>query len=110
MKSFRASARSRLWPQSIGSRSIGWAANSITTGRKLAEGLPHDAGDVVVMLDGDCSFKAIGDRDIDIYWGAYPGTEDQILVAGPLASARMPSSGCGPKPKPARAGSWTRIC
>lgn len=56
----------------------------ITTGRKLAEGLPHDAGDVVVMLDGDCSFKAIGDRDIDIYWGAYLGTEDQILVAGPL--------------------------
>jgi precorrin-6A synthase len=56
----------------------------ITTGRKLAEGLPHDAGDIVVMLDGDCSFKAIGDPDIDIYWGAYLGTEDQILVAGPL--------------------------
>ena len=36
------------------------------------------------MLDADCSFKAIGDSDIDIYWGAYVGTEDEILVAGNL--------------------------
>jgi precorrin-6A synthase len=56
----------------------------ITTGRKIAAGLPHDADDVVVMLDADCSFKTIGDPDIDIYWGAYIGTEDEILVAGNL--------------------------
>lgn len=56
----------------------------ITTGRKLAEGLPQDADDVVVMLDGDCSFKTIDDSDVDIYWGAYLGTEDEILVAGHL--------------------------
>ena len=56
----------------------------ITTGRKLDEGLLHDAGDVVVMLDGDCSFKTIDDSDVDIYWGAYLGTDDEILVAGHL--------------------------
>ena len=56
----------------------------VTTGRKLAEGLPNDADDVVVMLDGDCSFKTIEDPDIDIYWGAYLGTEDEILVSGRL--------------------------
>jgi precorrin-6A synthase len=56
----------------------------ITTGRKIAEGLPDDADDVVVMLDGDCSFRAIDDTGIDIYWGAYIGTEDEILAAGPL--------------------------
>jgi precorrin-6A synthase len=56
----------------------------ITTGRKIAEGLPDDADDVVVMLDGDCSFKAIDDTGIDIYWGAYIGTADEILAAGPL--------------------------
>lgn len=57
----------------------------ITTGRKLAEGLPHDAADVVVMLDGDCAFRTIAGRDFDIYWGAYLGTEDEILVAGHLS-------------------------
>jgi len=56
----------------------------ITTGRKLAAGLPGGADDVIVMLDADCSFKAIDDPGIDIYWGAYIGTEDEILVAGDL--------------------------
>jgi len=56
----------------------------ITTGRKLAEGLPDGIDDVVVMLDGDCSFKAVDDADTDIYWGAYLGTSDEILVAGHL--------------------------
>jgi precorrin-6A synthase len=56
----------------------------ITTGRKIAEGLPNDVDDVIVMLDADCSFKAIDDSKIDIYWGAYLGTEDEILVAGNL--------------------------
>jgi precorrin-6A synthase len=56
----------------------------ITTGRKIAEGLPNNIDDVIVMLDADCSFKAIDAADIDIYWGAYIGTEDEILAAGRL--------------------------
>ena len=56
----------------------------ITTGRKISEGLPDDIDDVVVMLDADCSFRNINDPAIDIYWGAYIGTEDEILVAGNL--------------------------
>jgi precorrin-6A synthase len=56
----------------------------ITTGRKLTEGLPDGIDDVVVMLDGDCSFKAIDSADTDIYWGAYLGTPDEILIAGDL--------------------------
>jgi precorrin-6A synthase len=56
----------------------------ITTGRKIAEGLPDNIDDVIVMLDADCSFKHLGDSEIDIYWGAYVGTEDEILVAGDL--------------------------
>jgi precorrin-6A synthase len=53
----------------------------ITTGRRLAEGLPGN--NVVVMLDGDCAFKRI-DGDVDIYWGAYLGTADEILISGKL--------------------------
>jgi precorrin-6A synthase len=56
----------------------------ITTGRRLAEGFPADADDVVVMLDPDCSFRHIADGDTQIYWGAYVGTQDEILVAGKL--------------------------
>ena len=61
-------------------------AVQITTGRRLAaEGLPGDAPDVVVMLDARCAFKQVaGSGDIDIYWGAYLGTPDEILVAGAL--------------------------
>jgi precorrin-6A synthase len=55
----------------------------ITTGRKLAE-RPDDADDVVVMLDGDCAFKTIKEAAMDIYWGAYLGTEDEILISGNL--------------------------
>src|SRR5262245_30175567 len=50
----------------------------ITTGRKLAEGLPNNIDDVIVMLDADCSFKTVDDSGVDIYWGAYIGTDDEI--------------------------------
>jgi precorrin-6A synthase len=56
----------------------------ITTGRNIAKGLPNTLGDVVVMLDAECSFKNAKDPEIDIYWGAYIGTEDEILVSGNL--------------------------
>ena len=54
----------------------------ITTGRLLAKGMPAD--DVVVMLDGDCAFKNVKDAGVDIYWGAYVGTADEILISGTL--------------------------
>jgi len=57
----------------------------ITTGRLLAQGWPEGADDVVVMLDGSCSFTALDPTGLDIWWGAYLGTPDEILVSGPLA-------------------------
>lgn len=57
---------------------------AITTGRKLAEGFPTDADSVVVMLDAHDSYKRYADEDIDIYWGAYIGTPDEVLVSGRL--------------------------
>jgi precorrin-6A synthase len=59
-------------------------AVQITTGRRLASGLPHDVDDVVVMLDADCAFRHVDEPDVDIYWGAYVGTDDELLVSGPL--------------------------
>ncbi len=54
----------------------------ITTGRRLAdEGFPANADDVVVMLDARAAFTA-ADGDDEIYWGAYVGTDDEILISG----------------------------
>ncbi|MEO3757958.1 precorrin-6A synthase (deacetylating) [Mycobacterium sp. B14F4] len=51
----------------------------ITTGRQLREhGL---SGSAVVMLDGDCSFLTCP-PDTRIWWGAYLGTPDELLVSG----------------------------
>lgn len=51
----------------------------ITTGRRLrAQGL---SGSAVVMLDGDCAFLTCAPQT-RIWWGAYLGTDHEILVAG----------------------------
>jgi precorrin-6A synthase len=57
----------------------------ITTGRRLAKEWPADVDDVVVMLDAQIAFTEHLDQDADIYWGAYLGTPDEILISGPLA-------------------------
>ncbi|WP_433528389.1 precorrin-6A synthase (deacetylating) [Micromonospora sp. CA-263727] len=57
----------------------------VTTGRRLAAHLPRDVDDIVVMLDAHCAFTRHLDQDLDIYWGAYLGTSDEILIAGPVA-------------------------
>jgi precorrin-6A synthase len=55
----------------------------ITTGRQLREhGL---SGSAVVMLDADCSFRSCA-RDTRIWWGAYLGTRDELLVSGTVGS------------------------
>ncbi|MFG3438844.1 hypothetical protein ACGF0J_16495 [Nonomuraea sp. NPDC047897] len=53
----------------------------LTTGRRLAEEGPT-ADDMVIMLDARCAFSGLD--DFHIYWGAYLGTEDEILVEGPV--------------------------
>ena len=51
----------------------------ITTGRQLRE---HGiSGSAVVMLDGECSFRGCP-PDTRIWWGAYLGTPDELLVSG----------------------------
>ncbi len=52
----------------------------VTTGRRLAEGWPEGVDDVVVMLDAQRAFAA--HPEAYIYWGAYVGTEDEILREG----------------------------
>jgi precorrin-6A synthase len=57
----------------------------VTTGRRLAGEWPPGADDVVVMLDSRQAFAQYARDDVDIFWGAYLGTPDEILIAGPLS-------------------------
>lgn len=59
-------------------------AVQITPARLLAGGMPPGIDDVVVMLDSGVAFATIPPAGIDIYWGAYLGTLDELLVRGPL--------------------------
>jgi precorrin-6A synthase len=60
----------------------------LTTGRKLASGFPGEIGSVVVLLDGAQTFAHLMEADLDIFWGAYLGTEDEILLSGKLADVK----------------------
>ncbi len=59
-------------------------AVQISPARMLAGGMPEGVDDVVVMLDGKQAFASIDPAGLDIYWGAYLGTPEQLLVSGPL--------------------------
>ena len=59
---------------------------TITTGRQLRDhGWPASAETIAVMLDGECSFHHIDPAGITIWWGAYIGMPEQMLVSGLLA-------------------------
>ncbi|MGV9415166.1 precorrin-6A synthase (deacetylating) [Nocardia sp. NPDC003693] len=56
----------------------------VTTGRRLREeGMPAGQS-TLVMLDADCSFTQIPGEDIYIWWGAYLGMPDEVIIEGPL--------------------------
>ncbi|GAA2747065.1 hypothetical protein GCM10009868_35000 [Terrabacter aerolatus] len=59
----------------------------ITTGRRLVDEYDPTLGDVVVMLDGHLACAELADAfpEVELYWGAYLGTPDELLVRGPLA-------------------------
>lgn len=60
----------------------------ITTGRKLAEGLPPGITNAVVMLDSQNTFRTV-DPEAEIYWGAYIGTAHEILISGKLKDVAL---------------------
>jgi precorrin-6A synthase len=60
----------------------------LTTGRKLAEGFPDQFGSVVVLLDGAQAFADLTEPDLEVFWGAYLGTEHEILRSGKLADVK----------------------
>ncbi|MBA6112238.1 MULTISPECIES: precorrin-6A synthase (deacetylating) [Pseudomonas] len=59
---------------------------TVLPGRRLAGQGQID--NVLVMLDGQCAFARLDDPALMIYWGAYLGTADEVLIAGPLQTVK----------------------
>lgn len=57
----------------------------VTTGRLLADTPAGADCNQVVMLDSYLAFRETADPDDEIWWGAYVGTADEILISGRVA-------------------------
>ena len=55
---------------------------TVTTGRRVAAGEADGLSNFVVMLDNHAAWERFAGENAQIWWGAYLGTPDQILVAG----------------------------
>lgn len=60
-------------------------AVTITTGRRVGEGEADALTSAVVMLDNHQVFRRFAGDEAEIFWGAYLGTADEILVAGKVS-------------------------
>ncbi|GEO81103.1 precorrin-6A synthase (deacetylating) [Pararhodospirillum oryzae] len=58
---------------------------TITTGRLLEDVAAESVTNAVVMLDSRAAYHRFAETGHDVYWGAYLGTPDERLVAGPVA-------------------------
>ena len=54
----------------------------LTTGRKIAEAFPQEHDSVVVLLENGAGLESLAGHDVEIFWGAYLGTKDEVLIAG----------------------------
>ncbi|WP_028936933.1 precorrin-6A synthase (deacetylating) [Pseudonocardia spinosispora] len=52
--------------------------------RQLARGLDDTVTDIVVMLDAELVCTRLRGQGFTIYWGAYLGSDDEVLIAGEL--------------------------
>ncbi len=60
----------------------------VTTGRQIRDhGWPAGVDTLVVMLDGACAFRTLDPARVTIWWGAYVGMAEEVMLSGPLAEA-----------------------
>ncbi len=58
----------------------------VTTGRQLRDnGWPAGVDTAAFMLDGQCSFLTLPPEDYDIWWGAFLGMPEEVLIHGRLS-------------------------
>ncbi|WP_109466579.1 precorrin-6A synthase (deacetylating) [Albibacillus kandeliae] len=58
----------------------------VTTGRQLRDnGWPTGVDTAAFMLDGQCSFLTLPPEEFDIWWGAFLGMPEELLIHGRLS-------------------------
>lgn len=57
---------------------------TITTARRVLAGEADGLTSFIVMLDSEAAWKRFADEDAEIFWGAYLGMGEEILVAGKI--------------------------
>lgn len=60
----------------------------ITTPRRMEQGGCEGHSSAVVMLNSNAAFSRMAPEGLDIYWGANLGSEDEVLMSGPLAEVK----------------------
>lgn len=55
---------------------------TITTARRVLAGEADALSSFVVMLDSESAWKRFADEDAEIFWGAYLGMGEELLVSG----------------------------
>ena len=61
---------------------------TVTTGRRVAAGEADGLSNFVVMLDNHAARERFAGEDAQIWWGAYLGTPDEILLAGQVSAVK----------------------
>jgi len=56
----------------------------VMTARQLAAAPEETVTNALVVLDGRAAFRRFAGSDLHIWWGAYLGMPEEILIAGPL--------------------------
>jgi precorrin-6A synthase len=57
---------------------------TVTTARHVLAGDADDLTSFIVMLDSEAAWKRFSGEDAEIFWGAYVGMGDEILIAGKI--------------------------
>lgn len=57
---------------------------TITTARRVLAGEADGLTSFIVMLDSEAAWKRFADEDAEIFWGAYVGMGEELLVAGKI--------------------------
>jgi precorrin-6A synthase len=57
---------------------------TITTARRVLAGEADALTSFIVMLDSEAAWKRFADEDAEIFWGAYLGMGEELLVAGKI--------------------------
>ncbi|HQZ13466.1 MAG TPA: precorrin-6A synthase (deacetylating) [Devosia sp.] len=60
-------------------------AITITTARRVLNGEADNLTSFIVMLDSEGAWKRFSGEDAEIFWGAYLGMGEEILVSGRIA-------------------------